>query len=179
MGVDGGVSAPGPAGVAIRPATVGDLPAVLMLLESLGLPTAGVAESLGGFVVAAGAGALLGVAGLERHGRDGVLRSVAVDPLARGGGLGARLTERVIDGAREAGVRRLYLLTTTAADYFPRHGFRRIRREEASPEVRRSVEFREACPASAVAMVLDLAGAAGVEKARDGGNEESREGVTG
>lgn len=140
----------------LRKARVSDLPAVLGLLEDAGLPTVGVAESLSTFVVACGEGAIMGVAGLEIHGSDGVLRSVAVDPSWRGRGLGMRLTERVVESARSAGLRRLYLLTTTAEGYFPRHGFLRIERGSASPAVQQSVEFREACPASAVAMVLEL-----------------------
>ena len=142
--------------VVLRSAGSSDLDAVSGLLESAGLPTAGVAEHLAGFVVAEEEGRLVGVAGLEVHGRDGVLRSVAVDPALRGRGLGQRLTWQVVDEARRTGLHRLYLLTTTAEDYFPRHGFRRIERAEASPEVEQSVEFREACPASAVAMALDL-----------------------
>lgn len=165
--------------VSIRPARPADLEAVGELLESADLPTVGVADHLSGFVVAEAEGRLVGLAGLEVHGDDGLLRSVVVDPAVRGHGLGAKLTERVLDAARAAEIRRVYLLTTTAEEYFPRHGFRRIRRDDASPDVKRSVEFREACPESAVAMVLDLAGAAGVEKVRDGGIEESREGVTG
>jgi amino-acid N-acetyltransferase len=140
----------------IRPATSDDLPAIARLLEEAGLPTAGVADALGGFVVAEQDGALVGVAGLEVHGRDGVLRSVAVVPWVRGSGLGGLLTERILEDARRAGLRRLYLLTTTAADYFPRYGFRVIDRQAASPEVRASIEFRDVCPASAVAMALAL-----------------------
>ena len=98
----------------------------------------------------------VGVAGLEVHGGDGVLRSVAVEPASRGSGVGARLTGAILAAARRASLRRLYLLTISAEDYFPRYGFRRVPRDEASAAVRRSVEFREACPASAVAMVLDL-----------------------
>jgi N-acetylglutamate synthase-like GNAT family acetyltransferase len=140
----------------LRSATSSDLSAVLRLIEAAGLPAAGVAEHLTGFVVAESGGRLEGVAGLEVHGHDGVLRSVAVDPSSRGRGLGRRLTERVLASARAAGLRRLYLLTTTAEGWFPRYGFRPIAREDASAAVRASVEFREACPASAVAMVLDL-----------------------
>ncbi|HUG01400.1 MAG TPA: arsenic resistance N-acetyltransferase ArsN2 [Longimicrobiales bacterium] len=151
-----GPTVTGGGGARIRPAAASDLEAVIRLLEDSALPTAGVTASLGGFMVAEEDGSLVGVAGLEVHGMDGVLRSVAVDPTARGAGLGGRLTERVIGVAREAGLRRVYLLTTTAEAYFPRHGFRRIAREDTSPEVRRSVEFREACPASAVAMLLEL-----------------------
>lgn len=50
----------------------------------------------------------------------------------------------------------LYLLTTMAERYSPRYGFRRIAREDVSAEVQRSVEFRVACPASAVAMLREL-----------------------
>jgi len=140
----------------LRPATSADLDAVERLLEAEGLPVAGVSAALEGFVVAEAAGELVGVAGLERHGGDGVLRSVAVAPSFRSKGLGGRLTERVLDAAAGSGIRRVYLLTTTAADYFPRYGFRRIAREDASPGVQESVEFVEVCPASAVAMVLEL-----------------------
>jgi amino-acid N-acetyltransferase len=142
--------------VVLRSATSSDLGAVSGLLEESGLTTAGVAEHLDRFVIAEGEGRLVGVAGLEAHGREGVLRSVAVHSAFRGRGLGERLTGQVLEEAHGMGLRCLYLLTTTAESYFPRHGFRRIARDEASPEVQRSVEFREACPASAVAMVLDL-----------------------
>ncbi|NIP78167.1 MAG: GNAT family N-acetyltransferase [Gemmatimonadetes bacterium] len=140
----------------LRPMTGADLPAVERLLESEGLPTVGVAEWLEQFVVAERDGRIEGVAGLEVHDGDGVLRSVAVARASRSRGLGARLTSTALASARRSGLRRVYLLTTTAVDYFPRHGFRRIDRAEASPAVRASVEFREACPDSAVAMVLEL-----------------------
>lgn len=152
------MSAHGVEGIVLRNATASDLQGASSLLEASGLPLDGVAEAFGHFVVAEEGGRLAGVAGLEIHGRDGVLRSVAVDPEFRGRGVGARLSERVITTAREAGLRRVYLLTTTAETYFPRLGFRPIPREDASPEVQGSVEFREACPQSAVAMVLDLEG---------------------
>lgn len=142
--------------VNLRPATAGDLDAVNRLLRSADLTTGGVAEALAGFVVAEEGDRLVGVAGLELHGGDGVLRSVAVAPAFRGRGLGAMLTERVMAAARAAGLGRLYLLTMTAEGYFPRHGFLRIERSEAPPAVRESIEFREACPESAIAMALDL-----------------------
>lgn len=156
--VEGGrqVDGDGPVEVSIRPARPADLRAIGELLEGADLPTVGVDDHLPGFMVAEAAGRLVGLAGLEVHGGDGLLRSVVVDPAFRGTGLGARLTQRALDAARAAELGRVYLLTTTAEDYFPRYGFRRIRRDDASPEVKRSVEFREACPASAVAMVLHL-----------------------
>ena len=140
----------------IRRAERPDLAALEALLVGAGLPTAGVEAALPGFLVAEEDGRLVGAAGLEVHGSDGLLRSVVVEDRHRGRGLAGRLTAGVLDGARASGLRRVYLLTTTAEGYFSRHGFRRIDRSEASPEVQGSVEFREACPASAAAMVLEL-----------------------
>lgn len=140
----------------IRSARPEDEPGVRVLLQEEGLPTDEVGRWLSHYVVAEEAGQVVGVAGLEVHGTDGVLRSVVVERSRRGGGLGGRLAATIIATARRAGLHRLYLLTTTAEEYFPRHGFRPIRRELASAEVRESVEFREACPDSAVCMVLDL-----------------------
>lgn len=140
----------------IRNAATADLEAVETLLEASELPVVEVAEWLDRYVVARDADRIVGVAGLEVHGSDGILRSVAVDPSHRGRGLGDRLTAAVIERARSEGLRRLYLLTTTAEDYFGRRGFRRIAREAASEDARKSVEFREACPASAAVMELEL-----------------------
>lgn len=140
----------------LRSARPEDEPAVLALLTAAHLPTDEVHEWLDHYTVAEENGEIVGVAGLEVHGQDGLLRSVAVEASRRGGGLGGRLAATVIATARQAGLRRLYLLTTTAEGFFPPYGFRSIDRADASPEVQESVEFREACPDSAVAMVLDL-----------------------
>jgi amino-acid N-acetyltransferase len=51
----------------------------------------------------------------------------------------------------------LYLLTTTAERYFPSFGFSVTTREKVPDAVRDTVEFRSACPASAVVMVRPLA----------------------
>ncbi|MDH3495266.1 MAG: arsenic resistance N-acetyltransferase ArsN2 [Gemmatimonadota bacterium] len=136
----------------IRAATAADLPSVLALLRAVDLPVDGIGAPLTGFVVADRDGQVVGVAGLEAYGPAGLLRSVAVRPDGRGGGTGRRLVERVLVDARASGMRDVYLLTTTAADYFPRLGFRPIPRSAVPPAVQGSVEFREACPASAVAM---------------------------
>jgi amino-acid N-acetyltransferase len=85
-----------------------------------------------------------------------LLRSVAVDETRRGEGLGHQLTQAALDLARARGLKTVYLLTTTAATFFPRFGFREIARDEVDPAVQRSVEFTKACPASAAAMRADL-----------------------
>lgn len=136
----------------IRAATAADLPSVLALLRARELPVDGIGPPLTGFVVADLDGQVVGVAGLEAYGAAGLLRSVAVRADGQGGGTGRRLVARVLTDARETGMRDVYLLTTTAAGYFPRLGFRPVPRSTVPRAVRDSVEFREACPASAVAM---------------------------
>ena len=143
----------------LRPAMRQDLPAIEELLMSSGLPTAGVAEALDGFIVAESDDErrIVGVAGLECcSGEHALLRSTAVDPEWRGTGLGRRLVTHVIADAESRGIKGLYLLTTTAERYFPTFGFVPTRRDVVPEDIKRSVEFREACPASATVMALEL-----------------------
>lgn len=136
----------------VRSATSSDHLAVIGLLEDAGLPLAGVLPTLPDFCVVELEGRVVGAVGLEIYGRDALLRSAVVEQVARNTGLGVALVERILDHARGRGVRAVYLLTTTADRYFPRFGFERITREDVPDNVKRSVEFREACPASAVVM---------------------------
>lgn len=146
--------------IKVMPAELADEPGVMGLLNEAGLPLAGVHEHLAGFVVARRAGQIVGVAGLEAYGDQGLLRSVVVAPDQRETGLGRRLVEAVLAAARQRRLRSLTLLTETAAAYFPRFGFRPVARAEVAGALASSEEFRGACPESAVALRLDLAEAA-------------------
>jgi len=129
---------------------------VASLLELCKLPLAGAEENLASFRVAREGTTLLAVAGYEFHGDAVLLRSFAVVPSRRGSGLGATLLERLEADARGAGARSAYLLTTTADDYFSRHGFRTLPREQAPAALQASAEFQGACPASAIFMGKSL-----------------------
>lgn len=141
---------------AIRSAVEADLPAVLSLLEAELLPTVGVAEWLSHFVVAESGGSVIGAAGLEVRSGGALLRSVVVSSGHKGMGLGSRLVAGALERASAARVPAVYLLTTTAERYFPRHGFELTDRASVPADVRDSVEFREACPETAAVMVLRL-----------------------
>jgi len=130
-----------------------DLPSVLALLEAAGLPTAGVADRFpGGYVVVRVESELVAAAGLELYGRVGLLRSVAVAEAWRGRGLAERLVDDRVRAARAASLDTLYLLTTTAANYFRRHQFREASRAQVPAELSSSSEFASICPASAVCL---------------------------
>ena len=144
----------------IRQARAGEFGAVLELLNESTLPEAGLAPHLANLLVAADGDRIVGSAALEIYADAALLRSVAVRQALRGRGLGVALTLAALDLARERGLRAVYLLTETAAEFFDRLGFRRIPRAEAEPAVGASVEFTTACPASATCMVLSLEPAA-------------------
>ena len=142
--------------ITLRAASADDLPAVEDLLTKSKLPVEAVKDSIGSFVVAESNGLLVGVGGVERCGEYGLLRSVAVDPAARGRGVGAAITERLIGNSQVSGLRALYLLTTTAENYFPTFGFDKTSREDLPTEIQQTAEFRDICPSSATAMVRTL-----------------------
>jgi amino-acid N-acetyltransferase len=140
-------------GWALRAARPDDLEATRKLLRDCELPLEGIEDPFGdGFAVAEGEGALVGIAGVERYGHVGLLRSVAVAPSRRAGGLGSGLVDDRIAWARRHDISTLYLLTTTAAPFFARRGFVEILRSDAPAEIQGSREFSQACPASATLM---------------------------
>lgn len=140
----------------IRRASSGDWQHISALLSASALPLEGAREHLGGFVVAERGGSIVGCAAVERYGTAGLLRSVAVARTERGRGTGAALVEWCLADAVRAGLSTLVLLTTTAAEYFPRFGFSVVDRRVLPDAVRASAEFRGACPASATAMTVTL-----------------------
>jgi N-acetylglutamate synthase-like GNAT family acetyltransferase len=137
-----------------RAASADDWEQVSALLTHAELPLDGAQAHLHNFMLAFEGEKLAGVAGIERYGDHALLRSVAVTQ--RGMGLGQELVQRVLAQARAEGMQDVTLLTTTAADFFPRFGFQVIKREAAPLPVQESVEFREACPSSATVMLLEL-----------------------
>ena len=95
---------------------------------------------------------ILGAAAVEPFGQAGLLRSVVVAESRRGTGLGRELVAAAEALAQEEGIRELYLLTETAADWFPRLGYEVVDREEARAAVGESVEFTMVCATTGVPM---------------------------
>ena len=140
----------------IREAAPGDLDAVQILLKNSGLPLDGIGDTLETMLVATTEEQIVGSAALEIHGEYALLRSVVVRSDVRGNGLGLRLTSEILELGARLGLRRIYLLTETAGDFFPRFGFEPVDRIEIPSIVKTSVEFTSACPESALAMVRSL-----------------------
>ena len=126
------------------------------LLQQNGLPVDGLADHLATTVVAREEGRIVGSAALEMYGEHALLRSVAVSPAFQTRGLGHALTEAALAMARDRQVRAVYLLTTTAAQFFPKFGFTVISRQVVPDTIRTSVEFTSACPSTATVMMMTL-----------------------
>jgi amino-acid N-acetyltransferase len=141
----------------LRPARQADQGPVRELLVNAALPVDGLDDFFpDGYVVAEVEGRVVGATGLETHGDNGLLRSAVVAPEWQGHGIGRLLTEERLSWAGRRGLRAVYLLTTTAAGYFPRVGFLPIGREDVPAGVRASREFASTCPSSAAVMRLIL-----------------------
>lgn len=145
----------------IRKARTSDLPAVEELLSASRLPLDGVRDHFSDFIVAEDGNGIEGAVGLEKYDSVALLRSAVVAPQLRGTGVGRKLVEQVLERAEEDGIDELYLLTTTAEDYFPRFGFKPTTRAAVPEELKSSAEFRGACPDTAVVMKRRLGTSSG------------------
>ena len=71
-------------------------------------------------------------------------------------GFGTLLVNYVLGEAKKNAIENLFLLTTTAPTFFEGLGFKEVNREKAVGAVTGSVEFKSACPKTAVLMHLQL-----------------------
>jgi len=144
--------------ITIIDASPDDLRDILDLLSQVQLPHDGVAENVGAFLVARDESSrLIATIGLERHGNTALLRSAAVAPEYQDCGIGSRLTENLLERAKNDGVERVVLLTSTASEFFARRfGFCEASRAVFDEELAGSSEWNLPRCSSAVCMSLDL-----------------------
>jgi amino-acid N-acetyltransferase len=130
-----------------------DLPAIVELLSENLLPSIDIHHHLANFIVAKSDGHIIGTIGVEKHGNEGLLRSLAVSSDFRNQKIGQELYQRLTLLAAENDIKRFHLLTTTAEKYFSRLDFKMKDRNEAPEEIKNTLEFSSLCPASSTYMV--------------------------
>jgi amino-acid N-acetyltransferase len=127
------------------------------LLGDCGLPSDDInASHWDNFFIIQDSGKIVGSVGLEICGEFGLLRSLALSESQRGQGLGTQLVEHIEEYARSKKIRSIYLLTTTADQFFTHLGYQTIVRKNAPEPVQETTEFRSICPVSAVCMFKQL-----------------------
>lgn len=66
--------------------------------------------------------------------------------------IGKSLISQLTNYALQKGIVQLYLLTTTASKYFTREGFNVIDRNLVPDLIKKTSEFKDLCPSSAICM---------------------------
>lgn len=142
--------------VQLRPAEPDDRGYIESLLVRNDLPTADFSEKLSCLYVCETETEQIGVGGLEQYNEAGLVRSVAIEESARGNGYGTRVCDKLLDRAQSTGISTVYLLTTTADEFFERLGFVEVARKTVPTSIQNTSEFSDLCPPTAVCMKRDL-----------------------
>lgn len=140
----------------IRATTEQDYPRVCTLLQSEDLPTIDLDKHLPHFFVKTINDEIVGSIGMEHYGQSGLLRSMIVGLSFRNKGIASELVNKLTQYARDQGLKKLFLITNTAEDYFQKFGFIKVSREQVEKEVLQSKEFNGLCPASSAIMMKQL-----------------------
>lgn len=135
-------------------ANTDNLSTIQLMLDSCGLPSNDLTKGhLEHFYILEKDGKAFGSVGLEIYGKHGLLRSLAIMEHVRGKGFGKLLVKQIEQYAKEQNIDDIYLLTTTAENFFARLGYSTISRKDIPSAVKKSEEFSSICPDSAAAMV--------------------------
>lgn len=139
-------------GIVLERATPADAPAIAALLVAAELPHGDIDPQARHFLVAREHGVVVGAVGAEVCGDDALLRSLVVASTHRGEGVAAALLRRLDVEAAAWGVKRWWLLTTSARAFFEARGFRVTPRAEAPPAIRSTGQFSGGCCATALCL---------------------------
>jgi amino-acid N-acetyltransferase len=135
----------------IYPVTQNDFSKAINLLKKNDLPTIDITDKTNLFVMLE-ENEVVAVVGLEAHDHDGLLRSLCVSEAKRNTGLGAELVEFIEKYAPTQNVHCLFLLTTTASDFFSKRGYEEINRNKVPQPIQETSEFSSICPSTAIVM---------------------------
>ncbi len=148
----------------MRPAQRHDMAPIRGLLARVGLVNESARDDqFGSFIDLRNEQGVVGCVALEVLGDDAILRALAVHPEERGAGYGWMLADMALHQARWRGVRRIYLITESASDFFAaKFGFRVVDRSTLSKQVAAHETFARPIATTTlggtqmVAMRLDL-----------------------
>ncbi len=125
---------------------------VMALLTLANLPVNDIGENVELFALETNE-QIIATAGLETNGRIGLLRSVSVLDSQKGKGYGLLIVQKLEKYAERQGIKELYLLTTTAKEFFEKKcNYKVIERTHVPTEIQSSQQFASVCPSSAVVM---------------------------
>ena len=125
---------------------------VLALLSLANLPISDIGENVELFSLEMES-KIIGTVGLEMSGKIGLLRSLSVIESQKGKGYGLLIVQNLEAYVKTKNIKVLYLLTTTAKDFFEKKcNYAVIERVNVPIEIQSSQQFALVCPSSAVVM---------------------------
>lgn len=133
-----------------------DVPAIEAMLVKAKLSIVGVRRHIAHFRLGKRDGEIMAVGGLEIYGERALLRSIAVDAEQRNQAYGKQIVRDLCQSAQLAGIRDVYLKTVSARPFFDGLGFQALANEQIPVSLKKSSQFRGACPASAPVMHFGL-----------------------
>lgn len=132
----------------VRSADKNDVRLIKELLQACSLPTVQIEKHIQDFIVAEAQGSIIGTLGAVYDGNKALLRSFAVCEKKRKNGIGSRLINMMLKEMRKKGIKEVFLLTETAADYFIQLEFLEISRDIIPKILLIESGLDQACPCS-------------------------------
>lgn len=139
----------------IVPASQNNFSAAIELLGKNNLPTEDINAGTQLFVVEQNDRVLATVA-VEYDYHVALLRSVSVSEEKRNSGIGKQLVDFIEDYVKKQGVEAVFLLTTTAANFFLKRGYSIIDRSNVPEFIKNTKEYRVICASSSTLMKKQL-----------------------
>jgi arsenate reductase len=98
----------------------------------------------------------VGYGGFERFDRHVLIRSLVTLPHAHHRGIGSGMLALLLRRAFDEGAREAWLLTTTAAPFFERAGFKRVERVAAPTAILSTRQAASLCPSTAALLTRSI-----------------------
>jgi amino-acid N-acetyltransferase len=140
----------------ISPVSKNTYQTAIELLQKVNLPIKDINDHISFYTLTENE-EIIGTVGVEYGDKHALLRSLSVAESRRGKGYGDQLVNFIENQAKEKGVDTMFLLTTTASDFFARKGYSITTRLEVPLFIQETSEFSSVCPASATIMKKELA----------------------
>lgn len=140
----------------IQTAGQNDRTAVSLFLTEQNLPVSDLFEDNVHLYLAYDGKDLIATIGLEKYVKVGLLRSLAVKETFRNQQIADKMIKELLKVCKSENIKMIYLLTTTAENYFLKKGFLPVEREAVPAVIRQTREFRSICPSSAVVMYREI-----------------------
>jgi amino-acid N-acetyltransferase len=139
----------------IVPASQNSFTAAIDLLKKNNLPTEDINPGTQLFVIEDN-DSVIGTVAVEYDFNVALLRSLSVAKEKRNSGIGETLVEFIEGYVQKQGVLCIYLLTTTAENFFLKRGYKKIDRKEAPEFIKNTKEYSILCSASSSLMKKEV-----------------------